>query len=290
MNKSIICAVLSAALLTVTSCDKEKNNFNISGIASSEALCNISLKGACNNLTVISFEPQSVAVPLETNVPVVSYADEEYLSGHGFQFIPAKDASPDQTGNVPYVFHSGGNSNYTVDCGFKLIQTIWNKEQTGYADFWTDYTNYGLIETDVNFRIRGEKGERIIDFDDEKNWSASEQYYLTGVVTDISEVSENTKDFETLPIYKPFFDKIGFQQTATSYTAQECILTVVTEKDTLNLQIYGKKRDNELVRLLDNVKIGNAIEFPVWVKDKASLKERKIEPVKVSAVLNATPR
>ena len=222
---------------------------------------------------------------LKTNVPVISYADAEYASGHGFQFIPAKGVSTDQTGNVPYVFHSGGNDEYTLDCGFKLIQTMWNKEQTGYADFWTDYTNYGLIETDVNFRVRGSKGERIINFDDDKNWSSGNQYYLTGVVTGLSNVSESTKDFETLPIYKPFFEKIGFQQTATSYTAQECILTVVTEKDTLNLQIYGKKRDNELARLLDNVKIGNAIEFPVWVKDKDSLKERKVEPVKVSAVL-----
>lgn len=131
---------------------------------------------------------------------------------------------------------------------------MWNKEQTGYADFWTDYTNYGLIETDVNFRVRGEKGVKAIDF-------------------------------ETLPIYKPFFEKIGFQQTGTSYTAQSCVLTIVTEKDTLSLQVYGKKRDNELTRLLDNVKIGDAIEFPVWVSNKDNLKERKVEPVKVSTVL-----
>lgn len=62
-------------------------------------------------------------------------------------------------------------------------------------------------------------------------------------------------------------------------------LSLDTEKDTLNLQIYGKKRDNELARLLDNVKIGNAIEFPVWVKDKNDLKARKIQPVKTCAVL-----
>lgn len=285
MNKSILCAVMSAALLTVTSCDKEKNNFNISGIASSETICDISLKGTCNNLMAISSKPQSVATPVEANVPVISYADEEYLSGHGFQFIPAVGTSPEQIGNVPYVFHSGGNKEYTVDCGFKLIQSIWNKEQTGYADFWTDYTNYGLIETDINFRIRGEKGERIIDFDDGKNWSPSEHYYLTGVVTDISEVSENTKDFETLPIYKSYFDKIGFQQTVTSYMAQSCVLTIVTETDTLKLEVYGKKRDNELPRLLESVNIGHTIEFPVWVKDKDSLKKRKIEPVKVSTVL-----
>lgn len=58
-----------------------------------------------------------------------------------------------------------------------------------------------------------------------------------------------------------------------------------TQPNIITSQVYGKKRGNELARLLDNIKIGNAMEFPVWVKDKASLKERKVEPVKVSAVL-----
>lgn len=285
MKKSLLFAAFAAIAIFSASCEKSDPVIKTSGVKTSDVICDITLDKTFNNLLAVSYDAQALDVIVKTNVPVISYADAEYASGHGFQFTLAKDASPDQTGNVPYVFHSGGNSDYTVDCGFKLIQTMWNKEQAGYADFWTDYTNYGLIETDVNFRVRGSKGERIIDFDDKKNWSAGSNYYLTGVVTGLSNVSESTKDFETLPIYKPFFEKIGFQQTATSYTAQECILTVVTEKDTLNLQIYGKKRDNELARLLDNVKIGNAIEFPVWVKDKASLKERKVEPVKVSAVL-----
>ena len=235
-------------------------------------------------MVAVSCDAQAVDVTLRTNVPVISYSDAEYVSGHGFQFVPAKGTDLDMTGTVPYVFHSGGNDEYTLDCGYKLIQSIWNKEQTGFADFWTDYTNYGLVETDVNFRVRGAKGERILDFEDSK-WSNGNQYYLKGEVLAVSEVSEGVKDFETIPIYKPFFEKIGFQQTVTSYTTQACVLTVACGDEVVDLQVYGKKRDNEISRLLENVTVGCTIEFPANVKDKAALSARNLEPVKTCTVL-----
>ena len=130
-----------AATVVLASCEKTGPVIKTSGIKTSDVICDITLDKTFNNLVAVSYEAKAWDVTLKTNVPVISYADAEYASGHGFQFIPAKGVSPDQTGNVPYVFHSGGNKDYTIDCGFKLIQNMWNKEQTGYADFWTDYTN-----------------------------------------------------------------------------------------------------------------------------------------------------
>lgn len=285
MKKSFFFAAMSALLIVSTSCDKNETDIKLSGVKSSTDACEISLAGTFNNLVAVTSDAQAVDVNVKTNVPVISYSDAEYVSGHGFQFVPEDLTDFEKTGTVPYVFHSGGNDDYTIDCGFQLIQSMWNREQTGFTDFWTDYTNYGLVETDVNFRVRGAKGERIIDFDDEKNWSAGNQYYLKGDVLSISEITEGVKDFETLPIYKPFFEKIGFQQTVTSYTTQACVLTVACGDEVVDLQVYGKKRDNEISRLLENVTVGCTIEFPANVKDKASLSARKLEPVKTCTVL-----
>lgn len=285
MKKSFFFAAMAALHIASTSCDKNETDIKLSEVKTSTDACEISLSGTFNNLVAVKSDAQAVDVNVKTNVPVISYSDKEYVSGHGFQFVPEDLTDFEKTGTVPYVFHSGGNDGYTVDCGFLLIQSMWNREQTGFTDFWTDYTNYGLVETDVNFRVRGAKGERIIDFDDEKNWSAGNQYYLTGVVAAISEITEGVKDFETLPIYKPFFEKIGFQQTATSYTTQACVLTVVCGDEIVDLQVYGKKRDNDIAKLLQNVAVGSTIEFPANVKDKAPLAARTLEPVKTSTVL-----
>lgn len=285
MKKSFFFAAMSALLIVSTSCDKNETDIKLSGVKSSTDACEISLAGTFNNLIAVTSDAQAVDVNVKTNVPVISYSDKEYVSGHGFQFVPEDLTDFEKTGTVPYVFHSGGNDGYTVDCGFLLIQSMWNKEQTGFTDFWTDYTNYGLVETDVNFRVRGAKGERIIDFDDDKNWSAGNQYYLKGDVLSISEITEGVKDFETLPIYKPFFEKIGFQQTVTSYTTQACVLNVACGDEVVDLQVYGKKRDNEISRLLENVTVGSTIEFPANVKDKNALAARNLEPVKTCTVL-----
>lgn len=286
MNKSIFCAALAAALLTATSCEKEETDYKLSGIISSGAICNITLAGTCNNLLVASYEPLSETVIVKTNVPCISYSDEDYVSGHGFQFVfEDKNQDPAKTGDVPYAFHSGGNSDYTLDCGFKLIQSIWNKEMTAFTEFWTDYTNYGIIETDVNFRVRGFKGERIINFDDDKSWNAANWYYLKGRVLSISEIIESTETFETLNIYGPLFKKYNYQPSSTTCTTQAVTLTVTSGEETVTVEVYGKKRDNELGKFLEIVDIGTAIEFPVRVKDKNDLKERKIQPVKTCTVL-----
>lgn len=285
MKKSFFFAAMSALLIVSTSCDKNETDIKLSGVKSSTDACEISLAGTFNNLVAVTSDAQAVDVNVKTNVPVISYSDKEYVSGHGFQFVPEDLTDFEKTGTVPYLFHSGGNDDYTIDCGFQLIQSMWNRDQTGFTDFWTDYTNYGLVETDVNFRVRGAKGERIIDFDDDKNWSAGNQYYLKGDVLSISEITEGVKDFETLPIYKPFFEKIGFQQTVTSYTTQACVLTVACGDEVVDLQVYGKKRDNEISRLLENVTVGCTIEFPANVKDKASLSARNLNPVKTCTVL-----
>ncbi len=276
---------MTALLIVSTSCDKNETDIKLSGVRTSTDACEITIVGTFNNLVAVKSDALAVDVIVKTNVPCISYGDEAYISGHGFQFLPENMDNPEKTGEVPYVFHSGGNSGYTVDCGFLLIQSIWNKEQTGFADFWTDYTNYGLVETDVNFRVRGTKGERILDFNDEKNWSAGNQYYLKGDVLSVSEITEGVKDFETLPIYKPFFEKIGFQQTVTSYTTQACVLTVACGSEVVGLQVYGKKRDNDIAKLLQNVAVGCTIEFPANVKDKNALAARNLEPVKASTVL-----
>lgn len=285
MKKLFFFAAMTALLVASTSCDKNETDIKLSGVKSSTDACEISLAGTFNNLVAVTSDAQAVDVNVKTNVPVISYSDKEYVSGHGFQFVPEDLTDFEKTGTVPYVFHSGGNDEYTIDCGFQLIQSMWNREQTGFTDFWTDYTNYGLVETDVNFRVRGAKGERIIDFDDEKNWSTGNQYYLKGDVLSISEITEGVKDFETLPIYKPFFEKIGFQQTVTSYTTQACVLTVACGDEVVDLQVYGKKRDNEISRLLENVTVGCTIEFPANVKDKNALAARNLEPVKTCTVL-----
>lgn len=285
MKKSFFFAAMSALLIVSTSCNKNETDIKLSGVKSSTDACEISLAGTFNNLVAVTSDAQAVDVNVKTNVPVISYSDKEYVSGHGFQFVPEDLTDFEKTGTVPYVFHSGGNDDYTIDCGFQLIQSMWNREQTGFTDFWTDYTYYGLVETDVNFRVRGAKGERIIDFDDDKNWSAGNQYYLKGDVLSISEITEGVKDFETLPIYKPFFEKIGFQQTVTSYTTQACVLNVACGDEVVDLQVYGKKRDNEISRLLENVTVGSTIEFPANVKDKNALAARNLEPVKTCTVL-----
>lgn len=280
---SILCVIASSILFS--SCDKDDTNIKMSGVKTSTDICEISLAGTYNNLKVISSDAQAAGVTVKTNVSCISYGDEAYVSGHGFQFVLENVDDWGKTGEVPYVFHSGGNSNYTLDCGFLLIQNLWNKEMTGFTSFWTDYTNYGLVETDVNFRVRGAKGERIIDFNDDKNWNSANHYYLKGTVLSISETTEGVKDFETTALYKPLFEELGHQQTVTSYTTQACVLTVACGEEVVDIQVYGKKRDNEIAKLLNNVKVGDSIELPANVKDKAALAARKIEPVKTCAVL-----
>ena len=71
---------------------------------------------------------------------------------------------------------------------------------------------------------------------------------------------------------------------AVSFTFA-CVLTVACGDEVVDLQVYGKKRDNEISRLLENVTVGCTIEFPANVKDKASLSARNLNPVKTCTVL-----
>ena len=72
---------------------------------------------------------------------------------------------------------------------------------------------------------------------------------------------------------------------AVSFHLQACVLTVACGDEVVDLQVYGKKRDNEISKLLQNVAVGSIIEFPANVKDKASLSARNLNPVKTCTIL-----
>lgn len=279
MKKNIFSFVMAAiaAMTIFASCDN-KNIDLPSAVVSSDVICNISVAGTYNNLTVVPSDGGENDVVVNMNVPCMSYTGDGYASGLGCAFNREKGVSDLATGKVNFIFQCVKNEGYTVDCAYSMIQSRW-------GETWVDYTRYGHLETDVNFRIRGVKGERILDFDDPDNWSAENAYYLKGKVLAISDIAEETKDFETLPLFEPTFKQLNFHPVLTSYSSQSCVLTVATEKGTVDIQVFGKKRDNELSRLLENIKKDDNIEFPAFVKNKDKLMEKMLEPIKVSAVL-----
>lgn len=289
MKKSILFAAIAAATLILASCEKSEPEKKKTTVETSEEIVGISFPDSKNNLIEISPEAQALDVTVQTNVPCITYSvAENESSGHGFQFDHKNPDERKMAGNLNFVFHSGGNDEYTVDCLFYMIQSIWENDYSGFVSKWIDYTKYGLVEKDMNFRIRGKKGDRIIDFDDkDTTWSAGKHYLFVGKVTAMSEISEETLNFETIGLYEPFFDEIG-HIPSSSYVSESCILTVENVSETINVRVRGKQRDNELPELLAGIKIGDTIEFPARAKNIKALKKREIEPVKVSSVLKVT--
>lgn len=269
-------AAVAAAITVFTSCEKSADLERPSSVQTSDAVGQIALEGTPNNLVVVSSNPQDLNVTLNTNLPCISYADNGYASGYGFSL--ERNGEMSATGRIDYRFTSGGNSGNTLDCTFFLIQSTWENS-------WVDYTRYGMIETPVVFRVRGEKGENIFPLTNPDSWKDNVTYYLKGVVTRISEISESAKDFETIGICRSMFANLDFTPAITKYTVESVVLSLETEAGAVDVQVFGKKRDGEILNLLEYINAGDKVEVPAVVSSKQDAMNNKFQPVRSASVL-----
>lgn len=270
-------AAVAAAVTVFTSCEKSLGIELPASVQTSDAVGQIAFEGTPNNLFIVSSNKQDVYVTLNTNLPCISYIDTDngYASGYGFS-LERKDKTS-KTGLIDFRFTSGGNSGNTLDCTYFMIQSIWD-------DSWVDYARYGMIETPVVFRVRGEKGENIFPLADPDSWKENVNYYLKGVVTDISAVSESAKDFETIGICESIFASLHFTPAITKYTVESVILSLETEEGSVDIQVFGKKRDGEMSDLLNYIGVGDTVELPAVAKSEDDAKDHKLQPVRTASV------
>lgn len=278
MKPNFLFAALAASLIAA-SCDKSNEYPYPSKVETDNTVPDISFSRSDGvNLYVVGEGLTSLDVTFNTNVPVISDASDA-VTGSGRNFNP-KD-NPDycpcgylETGTIgrnDYLFGHGGNTDYTQDLEFYLVQSVWNTT-------WYDYSPYGYIETPVTFRVRGTKGTAILPEDYEtyrkQEEESSRSYYLSGKILSIRDTSTNDLPFATMKHFSNIFKEIKFTPSSTVIATEGIALTLDTGNGTYDITVITRKRDNEKIKLLSCIGIGDVVEIPAEISDVTTFKER----------------
>lgn len=179
---------------------------------------------------------------------------------------------------------STGNKGYTQDASMNLVQSVW-------ADKYIDYTAYGLVETPVYFRVRGEKGTNYVKFfaDDKEGAEyykkeTSKPYYIKGELKAISEVSKGSEDIATGKTFANYFKDWGYTPALTKADLEKVVLTIATETGDATIEVAGRSRDNEMTKLLGRIKVGDTIEVPAGLGTWDSISKKKFSTIRTQQV------
>ena len=177
-----------------------------------------------------------------------------------------------------------GNKGYTQDASLNLVQSVW-------TDKYIDYTAYGLVETPVYFRIRGEKGTNYVKFfaDDKEGAEyykkeTSNPYYIKGDLKAISEVTKGSEDIECGKTFANYFKDWDYTPSLTKADVEKVILTIATETGDATIEVAGRSRDNEMTKLLGRIKVGDTIEVPAGLGTWDSISKKKFSAIRTQQV------
>jgi len=206
-------------------------------------------------------------VKLHTSEKVICDLKDDSFN-YAFQ-VSAENDEPHR-GQFSYTIEKFQSPIYTVDNSFVLVQSVWE-------DTYKDYEKYGAIETFVNVKDYGTDGTLYIDMNwTETNYNDITSYekFIKGKLVAVSEIKEESREFECLHNDDDYFEEWGYTPNYY-YTAQTMILTIETSQGNFDISVYGKKRDKELERLLNYVKVGDTIEVPGYVDSYKDLQSKK---------------
>ena len=276
---------LACAALAGTSCTKDDTFASVRAtqVVASEIIPQIVCQDA-SPLGLVEIDAScdgSLLTEWTSNVGFITATDAAVTTSVGGSF-GGQSCHPDPLSRVgsSSVLYSWNASEYTADCGYLLHQSVFEGGK------YFDYVNYGLVETVVNFRMRGAKGTKYIDFEDVDNWSASSNYYLEGEVVGISEVTEGIEKFfeTTYKGYANYFSMFGFDPSST-YDAQYVTITLRCAQGDVPVTVSGKKRDSEIATLLSTVNLGTVVEIPAICTDKSAVSSRSLNPIHTWSVM-----
>lgn len=262
-TKSIIkrLILVSAILSAMTSC--EKNEPIMPQVRQSDVYPSISYTSSKTGFFDVSYDDQctkaDMDIGLVSNIPVISASSDRYSSGHGFALNGDMNS---------YIFSWGRNGGYTVDCGFSFVQSIWEP-------VWIEYSSYGYVEKNVNFRVRGALGTQYLNLADPELYKGGIRYYLKGKVVAVSDITTGTEQFETVEMYSNYFRDMSYTPEKT-YTAEYVTLTINTLEGDVDITVCGMRRDQEIDSLLNYVNIGSVIEVPIKLDSSISVAKEEI--------------
>lgn len=283
MKKSILFAAFAAATLLIASCDKTSEYPYPAKVETVSTVPDIIFTNAGGvNLYDVPANVNSIDIVFNTNVPVISDVADN-VSGYGMNFNPKGvntmiceedgHTSTTKTGRIEYAFGLGSKPDYTIDAEFFLVQSAWNQT-------WYDYVPYGYIETPATFRVRGAKGTAILPEDyetyAEQMKEKSRSYFLSGEILSIEETSMNALPFATIKHYESIFKEINFTPSSTALETEGIVLKVDTGEGVYDVTVIARKRDNEKIKLLSYVGVGDVIEVPAVIssEEEKAFKER----------------
>ena len=279
--KKILISTLVAFIAAMTmSCTKELNKTTLPSVEKSTESPAINFIGSTTNIFNIPANSSEFDFTFSSNVPVLFATDGEY-KGQCFCAIEGT-IETSGTANGKIINANGGKPyDYTFDNCFALVQGTWGK-------IYYDFINYGAIETYANFRVRGSKGTRYVDLSlDEKgykDYKNTDSWFILGTISAISEIKTSSKDFVTLKLFKEYFQDMGFTPQ-THYSAESVDITIKNDTGEATVTVYGKTRDKEIAKLLEEISIGSTIEIPALFKDAKGLAEKNFNPVPSCSVL-----
>ena len=224
-----------------------------------------------NNIFDVSPDAQQFKVEVRTNVPVISGQG----GTSGCRLV--RDGEPGGPGTPVWSFSSAGNEGYTADNCFVMEQSVWETK-------WYEYGNYGLVETYLDFRVRGRLGTRYINPGEPGLYEAGGSYYIKGELAFISERTYGHEAFESRVAYENYFKDWGYSP-ATDYDAEYVTLSISTPGGNARVPVYGKRRDGDIDRLLDYIHPGDIIEVPARFSSADDLLTGVFEKVKSCQVL-----
>ena len=270
---------VAAAVAVASSCTND--NASVKTIETSGAAPVIALTEG--NQIELTSSAQTCQLHLTSDVTVVTA--EANRAG----LIRANNAS-DKSENANLIgssvvsITSTGNKGYTQDASMNLVQSVW-------ADKYIDYTAYGLVETPVYFRVRGDKGTNYVKFfTDEKEGEAfykneaSKPYYIKGELKAISEVSKGSEDIATGKTFANYFKDWGYTPALTKADVEKVVLTIATETGDATIEVVGRSRDNEMTKLLQVIKVGDTVVVPAGLGTWASIKDKKFSAIRTQQV------
>lgn len=300
MKKFTYIMSLTLVALTLVACNKAElpiaqQKADKIEFVNSDVVPNILVEGTQNNLVNLD-KSNKIIIIINSNVPFIT---GDYWSGSGFpdwhgSMIEEclEDGTPftDVDGRIYFGRQHEGRTYFlitrlngiknTADHRFSLVENI-------YAGKRINYCNEGPLETILTVRVIGLDGTKYVDLSDIKGTAStrgSNQFdtYAKATVKSISEITEG----------KEILCSDATHASASAYpdypalkadwysTTQNIIITITDGENDLALNIWGRKRENEVGRLLEYIKVGDMIELPVTYDSS-----KEIMKIHTSAIL-----
>lgn len=295
MKKTFI-FILTAIALTAISCNK--NSLDIGNPAEKLTFINSDVvpsltmvPGTPMNMTLFNPSDGDLVIKLETNVDWI-FGNCEGITGlkniYGV-FLEAVDenGNPHKGIDVTRTEHGTGyikarnraEHKYTTDDQYTL-------GENPFAGNWVNYCGDGPLQLIFTIRVLGTEGTKYIDFTDilkdaSTRDNTNGDTYAKGEIKAISEITSGSEKraSDMQRAWGAHYPEISSESYAK---AEYVTFTLTNGVNDIDLKVWGQKRENEISRLLEYVKVGDIVEMPVTKMDKNST---EINQIHASAVL-----